>query len=150
MLMNFKKQNTITEIEYNLEIWNIKKNPIKTKSNSEHHRYFQNSIGSSLFFVFICRASWICWRSLSISRAVIMVFSTRIFGNLDLAIERVLRCKALALKSLRCIVSRLKRVVVVRPTYVLFSLETQFPKGYLNINKTFVLSRNSVEMWELW
>ena len=53
-----------------------------------------------------------------------MVFSTRIFRNLDLEIEWVLRCKAMELESLRCIVSRLESVIVVRPTYVLFSFET--------------------------
>ena len=54
-----------------------------------------------------------------------MVFSTGIFLNLDLGIEWVLRCKAMELVSLRCIVSRLERVVAVTPTYALFSLETQ-------------------------
>ena len=50
------------------------------------------------------------------------------------------------LESLRCIVSRLERVVVVRPTYAQFSLETQCPKGHLNIrHTTLVLSRSSVE-----
>ena len=76
-----------------------------------------------------------------------MVFSTRIFRNLDLdlGIEWILRCKAMELESLRCILSLLERVVVVRPTYALFSLETQSPKGYLNIYTTFVQSRSSVE-----
>ena len=74
-----------------------------------------------------------------------MVFSTRIFRNLDLGIEWVLRCKAMELESLRCIVSRLERVVVVKRTYVLFSLETQSPKGHLNIYTTLVLSISSVE-----
>ena len=74
-----------------------------------------------------------------------MVFSTRIFRNLDLGIEWVLRCKAMELKSLRCIVSRLERVVVVRPTYALFSLVTPSPQGHLNIYTTLVLSRSSVE-----
>ena len=36
---------------------------------------------------------------------------------MDLGIEWVLRCKAMELESLRCIVSRLERVVVVRPTH---------------------------------
>ena len=50
------------------------------------------------------------------------------------------------LESLRCIVSRLERVVMVRPIYVLlFSLETQSPKRHLNIYTMFVLSRSSVE-----
>ena len=44
----------------------------------------------------------------------------------------------MVLESLRCIVSSLERVVVVRPTYVLFSLETQSPKGPLNIYTTFI------------
>ena len=47
------------------------------------------------------------------------MFLTRIFRNLDLGIEWVLRCKAMELESLRFIVSRLERVVVVRPTYAL-------------------------------
>ena len=56
-----------------------------------------------------------------------------------------LRCKAMEQESLRCIVSRLERVVVVRPTYELLSLEKQSPKGRLNIYTTLVLSRSSVE-----
>ena len=93
----------------------------------------------------ICKASRICSRSLFISCAIIVGFSTRIFRNLDLGIECVLRCKAIELESLRCIVSRLERVVVVRPTYALFSLETQSPKGHLNIYTTLVLSRSIVD-----
>ena len=53
-----------------------------------------------------------------------MMFLTRILRNLDLGIEWVLRYKAIELESLRCIVRRLERVVVVRPTYVLIWLET--------------------------
>ena len=53
--------------------------------------------------------------------------------------------KARELESLRCIVSHLERVVDVRPTYVLFSLDTHAPKGHLNIYMTLVLSRSSVE-----
>ena len=49
--------------------------------------------------------------------------------------------KAMELESL----NRLKRVVVVRPIYVLFSLETESPKEHLNIYTTFFLSRSSVE-----
>ena len=51
------------------------------------------------------------------------------------------------LESLRCIVSRLERVVVVRPIFALFSLKSQPPKGHLNIYiyMTFVLSRSLVE-----
>ena len=78
-----------------------------------------------------------------------MVFSTRTFRNLDLGIEWILRCKAIELEPLRCIVSRLERIVVVRPTYALFSLETQSSKGHLNIYTTFVLWRSSVEGEEL-
>ena len=36
------------------------------------------------------------------------MFVARIFRNLDLGIEWILRCKAIELESLRCIVSRLK------------------------------------------
>ena len=95
------------------------------------------------FFIFICRASRICSHSLFIWCDIIVVFSTKIFWNLDLGIEWVLRYKPMELESFRCIVRRLERVVVVRPTYTLFSLETQ-SKGYLNIH-TCVLSRSSVE-----
>ena len=34
---------------------------------------------------------------------------------------------------------------MVRPTYELFSLETQYPKGHLNIYTTFILPRSLVE-----
>ena len=97
------------------------------------------------FLVFRHRASRICSHSLLISCAIIVLLSTRI---LDLGIEWVLRCKDMELESLRCIVSHLERVVVVRPTYTLFSLETHSPKEYLNIY-TFVLSRSSVKWEEL-
>ena len=40
-------------------------------------------------------------------------------------------------ESLRFIVSRLERVVELRPKYALFSLETQSLKGHLNIYTTF-------------
>ena len=78
-----------------------------------------------------------------------MVFSSRIFRNLDLGIEWVLRCKPMELESLRCIVNSLERVVVVRPTYALFYLETQSPKGNLNICTMFIQSRISVKGEEL-
>ena len=55
-----------------------------------------------------------------------MVFSTRMFLNLNLGIEWLLRCRAMELGLLRCIVMHLERVVVKRPTYVLFSLDS-FP-----------------------
>ena len=83
-----------------------------------------NSTDFSFFFPFICTTSRICSRNLLISCAIIVVFSTRIFRNLDLGIERILRCKAMELESLRCIASRLESVIVVKPTYALFSLET--------------------------
>ena len=76
---------------------------------------------------------------LLISCAITVVFSTRIFRNLDLRIERILTCKAMEQESLRCIVSRLERVVAVRP--IIF-LETKTLKGHLNIYATFVLSRS--------
>ena len=56
---------------------------------------------------------------------------------MDLGIKWVLRGKAIELESLRCTVSRQERVVDVRPTYALFSLETQSPKGHLNTCTTF-------------
>ena len=90
-----------------------------------------------------------CNPSLLISCAIIVMFSTRIFRNLDLGIEWVLRYKVMELESLRCIVRSLERVVVVRLTYLLFLWESQSPKGQFNIYRTFVLSRNSVEGKEL-
>ena len=50
------------------------------------------------------------------------------------------------LESSRCIVNRLERIVVVRLTYVLFSLESQYLTRHLNIYTTFVLLRSSVEV----
>ena len=135
MLMNWKNRTLSIEREYYQEIFKKKK-----KKNS---KVFQNIVAifkinsiDSRFFVFICRASRICICSLFISCTVIVVFSSRIFWNWDLGIEWVLRCKSIELESLRCIVSCLERVVVVRPTYVLFSLETSSPKGHLNIYTT--------------
>ena len=49
------------------------------------------------------------------------------------------------LESLKCIVILLERVVVIRPTYPLFSFETRSPKGHLNIYTALVLSKSSVE-----
>ena len=43
----------------------------------------------------ICRVSRICCHSLFISCAIIVVFSTRIFQNLNLGIKCVLKCKAM-------------------------------------------------------
>ena len=68
-----------------------------------------------------------------------MAFSTRIFRNLDLGIEWDLRCKTMELESLRCIVNCLERVVVVRLPCASFYLETQSPKGHLNICTSFAL-----------
>ena len=62
------------------------------------------------FFVLISRDSRICSRSLSLSCAIIVVSSTRIFRNLDLGREWFLRWKAIKLESLRGILSRLERV----------------------------------------
>ena len=53
------------------------------------------------------------------------------------------------LKSLRYRGRRPERVVVVKPTYVSFTLETQSRKGHLNIYATFVLYRSSLEWEEL-
>ena len=92
-----------------------------------------------MFFVFICRAFRICNRSLFILCAIIVAFPTRIFRNLDLGIEWVLRCKAMELESLKCIVSCLERVIVVRPTYISFSLETASQGTFEHIYM-FVLS----------
>ena len=65
-------------------------------------------------------ASRICNRILLISCGLIVVFSTKTFRNLDLGIELLLRCKSMEVESLRLIVRRLKRVVVIMQTYVLF------------------------------
>ena len=59
-------------------------------------------------FIFIGRASMIYSRCLLISCAIMVVFSTRIFPNLDLGIERLLRYKAREQESLRCIARRLE------------------------------------------
>ena len=125
MLMNLKKQNTINGnriLSRNMEYLKRKKRKgKKTKRHFKTLSLFSKLILSILgFFVFICRASRICSCSLAILCAIIVVFSTRIFRNLVLGIEWVLRCKAMELESLRCIVSCLERVVVVRPTYVSF------------------------------
>ena len=61
-----------------------------------------------------------------------------------MGIEWVLRCKAIELESLRCIVSRVERVVVVRPTYALFSLETRSPKGHVCLIKKFGKERSVI------
>ena len=60
-----------------------------------------------------------------------MVFSTIFFffQNLDL----VLRCKAMELESLRCIISNLERFAEVRPIYILFSSETVSPGTFEHI-----------------
>ena len=63
-------------------------------------------------------------------------------------IECVLKCKAMKLESLKCIVRCLERVKGVRLKYVSFSLETQSPNGHLNIY-TSVLSKSLVEGEEL-
>ena len=67
--------------------------------------------------------------------------SQYIYIYIYMGIELVLRCKALKVESLSCIVSRHERVVVVRPTYVLFSLEQRSPEEYLNIYSTTAVSR---------
>ena len=54
------------------------------------------------------RASRILSRSLLISLAIILIFSSSIFLNLNVGIQCVLRCKAMGLESLSLIVSRLQ------------------------------------------
>ena len=116
MLMNLKNRTLSTKIEY-YQIWNIYKKLRHFKTLSLFSKLTLLILG---FLVFICRASRICSRTILIWCAIIFVFSTKIFRIVDLRIEWFLRCKAMELESLRCIVSRLERVVVVRPTYVLF------------------------------
>ena len=94
MLMNLKKQNAnnwnrilLRNIEYLKKTTTPHPTPEKLKA-------FQNivailKINSIDFDYFICRASRICSRSLLISCAIIVVFSIRIFWNLDLGIEWV-------------------------------------------------------------
>ena len=73
------------EIDYYQGIRNIK-NILKVFQNIVP--IFEiNFIDFSFFFLFICWASRICSRSLSNSCAIIVVFLTRIFRNLDLGIE---------------------------------------------------------------
>ena len=97
------------------------------------------------FFVFICRASRICRRSLSISCAIIVVFSTRIFRNLDLGIKCVLRCKAIVLESLKCIVSGLERVV--RPDTHHFLYIYIYIYIYIVIHRQTVLFYQNSSVW---
>ena len=59
--------------------------------------------------------------------------SISIFRNLNLEIEWVLRYKAMELESLRYIVRRLETIVVVRPTYVSFSLGTVSQETFKHI-----------------
>ena len=116
MLVNLKNRTPSTDIEYYQEIWNIRKKKFKTHFKTLP--LFSKWILLILSLgVFICRASGICSRRLLISCAIIVVFSTRVFRKMNLEIECVFRCKAMELESLRCIVSRLERVVVIRPTY---------------------------------
>ena len=100
--MNSKNRMLLTEIEYYQEIWNIyrKKN---LKSFQNIVIIFKIKSIDFRFFVFICRSSKICSHSLFILCAIIVVFATRIFRNLDLGIKWVLRCKDMELESLRCI-----------------------------------------------
>ena len=125
----------------------MKRNGLKTFQNIV--AIFKVNSINFRFSVFICRASRICSDGLLISCAIIVVFSTRISKNLDLGIEWLLKCWAMELELLRCIVKHLERVIVVRPSYILFSLETHSPKGHLNIYMMFVLSRSSVEEGDL-
>ena len=71
------------------------------------------------------------------------------FFKFGFGIEWVLRCKTTEPESLRGIVRRLGRVVVLSPRYVLFALQTHSPKGHLNIYTTFVRLSSSVEGKEL-
>ena len=114
----FKKQDPINKnriLSRNMEYLK--------KSSKKNLKAFQNiviifKINSidSRFFIFICWACRICSHSYLILCAIIAVLSTRIFQHLDLGIEWVLRCKAMKLESLRCIINLLERVVVVRST----------------------------------
>ena len=63
------------------------------------------------FLVFTCRAYRICSRSLSISCAIIMVFSMKIFRNLNLGIEWFLNCKMLGGIKVDC--GGARRVMVI-------------------------------------
>ncbi len=81
-----------TEIEY-YQVIREKQNGKKLlKAFQNIFAIFKINSVDFRFFVFICRASRICSRSLLILCAIIVVFSTRIFRNLHLGIEWVLRC----------------------------------------------------------
>ena len=75
---------------------------------------FQNIVAISklillvlgIFFFFVCRASRIWSRGSLILCAVIVVFSTRIFQNLDLGRGWLLKCWTIELESLRSIIRR--------------------------------------------
>ena len=53
------------------------------------------------------------------------------------------------LVSERCIISLFDRVVEVKPTYILFSAEIQYPKGHLNLYITLVFCKTPIEGGEL-
>ena len=98
-----------TEIESYQEIWNIK------KTKQKKVKIFQNIVAifkfNSILFLFL----YVGLQGFVVVAYLFrVVFSTRIFRNLDSGIEWVLRCKAIELESLRCIVSCLERVVVLR------------------------------------
>ena len=136
----FQKGTLSTEIE-NYRIRNKKRYKKKNKKYFKILSLFSKLILLILFFsVFICRAFRICSRSLSTSCAIKWWFQLE-FSKLWFRNRMVLRWKAIELESLRCIVSCLERVVVVRTSYALFSLEAQSPREHLNKYKTLVLSR---------
>ena len=71
---------------------------------------FSKLIQLILFFLYVGLQGLV----VVVSCAIIVVFLTKIFRNLDLGIRWILRCKAIELESLRCIISCFERVVVVR------------------------------------
>ena len=60
------------------------------------------------------------------------MFLVRIFRNSVVGQECFFRCWAIELVLERCIVSRLNRVVEVKPTFILLFSEIQSLKGHLN------------------
>ena len=59
-----------------------------------------------------------------ISCAIIVMFSTRTFRNLDLGMEWVLKCKAMELESLRCTVNRLESFIQLCVYVILLCYKT--------------------------
>ena len=71
-----------------------------------------------IIFTFYKYISMICFRSILIPSAIIVLFSNRIFKILDLGIEVQLWSISMVPESLGCILRRLERVLVVKPRFI--------------------------------